>query len=62
MAEVYKAKPSEIVRVDDPFEAWCLDQAIAIYTARIRRKDKLRPPVTDNNDALLAKLLKDKKE
>lgn len=56
MATLYKAPPSSLLGIDDPYAAWCLDEAIAEYTLRIRAKQKLKPADTKDNAALIRKM------
>ena len=56
MAQLYQARPSRIAGIDDPYEAWCLDEVITEYIVRIQKGQKPRPKKTDNNDALIKKL------
>lgn len=53
---MYQARPSEIIGVTDLYEAYCIDEAIADFTVRIRRKEKLKPEKTNDNSELIAKL------
>lgn len=62
MAQLYKTRPSRLLTIDDPYEAWCLDEAIADYTGRIRTGSEPRAPgkptepVPGSNAALLRQL------
>ena len=56
MAMLYKVRPSSLLAIDDPYAAWCLDEAIAEYTLRLRAGHKLRPPETADNQALIRKM------
>lgn len=56
MAQLYKARPSQLAGIDDPYAAWCLDEAITEYTMRRRGKQRLKPPETTDNAALIAKM------
>lgn len=44
MATQWRTRPSEILQIDDLYEAWCVDEAIADYAARLRRGEK---PLSD---------------
>ena len=39
----WRTRPSAILQIDDLYEAWCVDEAIADYAARIRRGEKPVP-------------------
>ena len=58
MALMYKATPSSLLAIDDPYAAWCIDQAITEYILRIRAGQKLLPPDTQDNTALIKKMQK----
>lgn len=57
MARMYRTRPSQILAVDGLYEAWCLDQAIALYEMRLKNRDKLRPAATEDNEALIREIL-----
>ena len=42
MATLNKARPSELLGVDDPYVAWCLDEA-CLFIIDKARKDKKEP-------------------
>lgn len=56
MAQTYSAAPSRLAGIEDPYEAYCLDEAIADYIGRIRAKQKLRPPKSSDNAELIRKM------
>ncbi len=56
MAATYAARPSGIVKLDDPYEAWCLDEAVCEYLARLRAGQRLKPPKPADNRALIGAL------
>jgi hypothetical protein len=56
MAATFLARPSQILNLDDPYEAWCLDEAVCDYLARLRAGQRLRPPKTADNRALIEAL------
>ena len=35
MSQTYRTPPSRLLGIDDPYEAWGLDEAVADYTLRI---------------------------
>lgn len=35
MAEKYRQLPSSLLRLDDPYTAWCVDEAITMFKARV---------------------------
>jgi hypothetical protein len=53
MAAVYCQPPSRLAGLDDFYEAYCLDEAILDYTARLRAGQKLRPPKATDNRGLI---------
>lgn len=56
MAQTYQTPPSRLAGIDDPYAAYCLDEAIADYIGRLRDKQRLRPPKRDNNADLIRAL------
>jgi len=56
MAQLYHARPSSLAGIEDPYLAYCLDEAVAHYIGRIKLKHKLRPPKTKDNSELLRKM------
>ena len=55
MAQTYNTAPSRLAALEDPYAAYCLDEAIADYIGRIRAKQKLRPPKSTDNTELIRK-------
>ena len=53
MASAYAVAPSKLIGLDDPYEAYCLDEAICDYMARLRGGQALRPAKTPDNRALI---------
>jgi hypothetical protein len=53
MSAAYGTAPSKLVWLDDPYEAFCLDEAICDYTARLRGGQALRPAKSPDNRALI---------
>ncbi len=53
MATAYAIPPSRLIGLDDPYEAFCLDEAICDYMARLRGGQALRPAKSPNNRALI---------
>lgn len=53
MAETYAAPPSKLIGLDDPYAAYCLDEAICDYMARLRSGQTLRPAKSPDNRALI---------
>ena len=53
MATAYHAPPSRLIGLEDPYEAYCLDEAVCDYIARLRGGEKLRPPKAPDNRALI---------
>lgn len=62
MARLYQTPPSRLAGIDDPYAAYCLDEAIADYIGRIDAKQRLKPPKTDNNRELIAAMGGDKRD
>ena len=56
MTQLYRARPSQLMGIEDAYAAWCVDEAIAEYTIRRRNKQRLRPPETTDNSALIAEM------
>ena len=56
MATAYNTPPSRLLGIRDQYAAYCLDEAIAEYIARIRAGHKLRPPKTTDNNELIRKM------
>ena len=53
MSKMYRQSPSSLMRIADPYTAWCLDQAIAYLLMRLQQGDRLRPKKTRNNVEML---------
>ena len=53
MAAAYAIPPSKLIKLDDPYEAYCLDEAICDYRARLGRGQALRPAKSPDNRALI---------
>ena len=53
MAAAYAMPPSRLVGLDDPYEAFCLDEAICDYMARLKGGQALRPAKSPDNRALI---------
>jgi len=45
-----------LLRIEDEYVAWCLDEAVAEVIARLESKQKLKPKKTQDNLALLERL------
>lgn len=43
MALMYRVRPSSLMAIDDPYTAWCLDEAVAEYALRIDHGETPRP-------------------
>ena len=43
MAMMYRVRPSSLLAIDDPYAAWCLDEAVEEYALRISRGETPRP-------------------
>ena len=56
MSRLYRQPPSQLLHLTDPYQAWCLDEAIAHLRLRLERKDRLRPPKATNNRETLKRL------
>lgn len=56
MVQLYQAAPSSLLSLEDPYAAWCLDEAMAHYIGRINLKHRLKPAKTDDNQELLRKM------
>jgi hypothetical protein len=56
MATAYHTPPSKLIRLRDPYSAYCLDEAIADYAGRIQSGQKLKPAKTADNRQLIDKL------
>ncbi len=61
MAKTFRTRPSKLAGIKDDYVAWCIDQAIAEYIARIRAGHKLRPPETSDNAVLIRKMSRKKR-
>jgi len=53
MAAAFHQTPSRLIGLEDPYEAYCLDEAICDYMARMHGGQKLRPPRAAGNHALI---------
>lgn len=58
MTQTMGCRASELVGLDDPYLAWCLDEAVAEIVAGFRAKRKLRPKHTgQGNEDLIERYL-----
>jgi hypothetical protein len=62
MARLYQQPPSRLAGIEDPYAAYCLDEAIADYIGRVDKKQKLRPEKKDNNRELIAAMGGEKRD
>jgi hypothetical protein len=53
MAAAFHVAPSSLLKLSDPYEAYCLDEAVCDYIARLSAGQKLRPLKTNDNQALI---------
>ena len=53
MASAFAAPPSKLIGLDDPYEAYCLDEAVCDYMTRLASGQKLRPAKAPGNRALI---------
>nr|DAL32593.1 MAG TPA_asm: hypothetical protein [Caudoviricetes sp.] len=44
VAQRYKRTPSEILGIDDPYTAYCLDEACALIAAKLDNKEEIYFP------------------
>jgi hypothetical protein len=56
MTQLLHCRAAELWGIEDPYEAWCADEAIAYVIARLRNGDALAIPKTSDNRALLKQL------
>lgn len=56
MSQALKARPSEIIFLEDAFEAFCLDEAATVYLQYIRMGRRLAHRETADNTELIAQL------
>lgn len=56
MVRLYQTPPSRLLSIEDPYAAWCLDEAVAYLLMRMQNGDKPRPKKTEDNRALLREL------
>ncbi|HAK42897.1 MAG TPA: hypothetical protein DCM59_09645 [Clostridium sp.] len=47
---MYNQTPSSILRIEDDYTAYCLDEAIAEFISRIKNKEKPRFDSQNKND------------
>ena len=47
MCETYEIRPSELLKIDDEYTAYCFDQALAEFVLRLNNKEK---PIFNNED------------
>ena len=53
MAAAYRARPSSLAGVRDPYAAYCLDEAVCEYAGRLRSGQALRPAARADNRELI---------
>ncbi len=53
MARTYRVRPSQLVALENPYEAYCLDEALCEYIARIENGQALRPTRAGDNRELI---------
>jgi len=53
MSAAYATPPSRLIGLDDPYAAYCLDEAVCDYMARLRGGQALRPVKSPDNRALI---------
>ena len=51
-----QVRPSELMEISHPYDAWCFDEAIWLLGQKLRRGEQLVAPKTKDNSALLKKL------
>ena len=58
LALTYRTRPSEAMQIDDVYEAYCLDAAIAEYIRRLKNGERPREKMekTGDNHALIARI------
>ena len=47
MALKYRVRPSALLNEEDPYTAWCIDEAVDCYDERIRHGETPRPEGAD---------------
>lgn len=57
MVELYKKKPSNLLNIDDPYVAYCIDEAIAEYIFNIRDGKKPRTKANKQKNSGLQMLI-----
>lgn len=53
LAETYRTPPSQLLRIEDTYAAWCLDEAVADYIARLREGQRPRAADADKPEGNL---------
>ncbi len=65
MARRYRKPPSDLIGIDDPYTAWCLDEALSYVIYQMERGKRARLPKGSNGaprtNADLIEVLKAKK-
>ena len=57
MVEFYKKNPSQLLSIDDPYIAYCLDEAIAEYVFNIQQGKKPRTKANKEKNSGLQMLI-----
>ncbi len=53
MATAFGARPSSLAGIRDPYWAYCLDEAVLDYMARLKEGQRLKPPKAADNRKLI---------
>jgi len=56
MAAAFGARPSQLAGIRDPYWAYCLDEAVLDYMARLKDGQKLKPPKAADSRRLIEAL------
>lgn len=51
-----QVRPSEILQIEHPYDAWCLDEAIWLLSQKLKNGERLKVKKTNDNTRLLKEL------
>ena len=47
MSQTYRSRPSELLHIDDPYTAYCIDEAVFVYHALLHIKENKEAQKTE---------------
>lgn len=56
MSKLYKCRPSELLYIEEPYDAYCFDEACALFVSYLNQKKTPHFPSDIKENATLKKL------